>query len=69
MQGDSSCRLREFLKKVRNSSVDYDDYWIEKLVKAIPKGCLLFSLLNFLVYICVHIKDVDKNYRLLKRFR
>ncbi|VDK81119.1 unnamed protein product [Onchocerca ochengi] len=29
--------LREFLKKVRSSCVDYDDYWIEKLVKVLPK--------------------------------
>ncbi|EFO21047.2 hypothetical protein LOAG_07443 [Loa loa] len=38
MRDDNSYRLREFLKKVRSSCVDYDDYWIEKLVKAIPKG-------------------------------
>ncbi|KAL3994156.1 hypothetical protein ACH3XW_20585 [Acanthocheilonema viteae] len=38
MNGDSNYRLREFLKKVRNSCVDYDDHWIEKLVKAVPKN-------------------------------
>uniref|UniRef100_A0A0R3RJI4 DUF4413 domain-containing protein n=1 Tax=Elaeophora elaphi TaxID=1147741 RepID=A0A0R3RJI4_9BILA len=38
MHDGNSCRLREFLKKVKNSHVDYDDYWIEKLVKALPKG-------------------------------
>lgn len=47
MHGDNSYRLREFLKKVRNSSVDYDDHWIEKLVKALPKSCLLFLIFEF----------------------
>ncbi|VDK84727.1 unnamed protein product [Litomosoides sigmodontis] len=38
MHDDNSYRLREFLKKVRSSPVIYDDHWIERLVKALPKG-------------------------------
>uniref|UniRef100_A0AAF5PWS7 Uncharacterized protein n=1 Tax=Wuchereria bancrofti TaxID=6293 RepID=A0AAF5PWS7_WUCBA len=38
MRNDNSYKLREFLKRVRDSCVDYDDYWVEKLVKAVPKG-------------------------------
>ncbi|MCP9261296.1 hypothetical protein DINM_004672 [Dirofilaria immitis] len=37
MHSTNNYRLREFLKKVRNSYVDYDDYWIENLMKALPK--------------------------------
>ncbi|VDO10236.1 unnamed protein product [Brugia timori] len=38
MRNDNSYKLREFLKRIRDSYADYDDYWVEKLVKAIPKG-------------------------------
>lgn len=51
MHNDSSYRLREFLKKVRNSSVNYDDFWIEKLVKALPKGYLFFYTCEFVFMI------------------
>ncbi|CAG9539364.1 unnamed protein product [Cercopithifilaria johnstoni] len=37
MHDGNGYRLREFLRKIRNSCVDYDDYWIEKLAKALPK--------------------------------